>query len=178
MESVVNSHRWGTRMACAPSMSSATNLAAGIPIGTKYTVRQVRVIPKPSLYPPARVLAPVRELIGASQEVFAQLLAVSPMTIRSWKKGLRQPSPIARRLVDEIEIVPNHFRGRILTAVDDAGRSNSTRQSSKREKQFTPKLINALGPAKVRCVQTTSRRGSNNKAQWQRAGWLLIVCAL
>src|SRR5208337_5188088 len=45
----------------------AADLAAGTP---KYTVRQVRVIPKPSLYPPARVRA-VRELIGASQEVFA-----------------------------------------------------------------------------------------------------------
>ena len=122
----------GTRIVSAVN-EFATNLAAGIPIGTKYTVRQVRVIPKPSLYPPARVRA-VRELIGASQEVFAQLLAVSPMTIRSWEQGLRQPSPIARRFLDEIEMAPNHFRGRILTAVDDAGRSNSTRQSSKRAK--------------------------------------------
>ena len=61
----------------------ATDLATDIPIETKYPVRQVRVIPEPSPYPPARVRA-VRELIGASQEVFAQLLAVSPMTIRSW----------------------------------------------------------------------------------------------
>jgi DNA-binding transcriptional regulator YiaG len=95
------------------------DLAAGTPIEKKYTVRQVRVIPKPSLYPPARVRA-VRELIGASQEVFAQLLAVSPMTIRSWEQGLRQPSPIARRFLDEIEMAPGHFRGRILTAGADA----------------------------------------------------------
>src|SRR5215468_4444810 len=52
----------------------ADDLAPGTPIETKYTVRQVRVIPKPSLYPPERVRA-VRDLIGASQEVFAQLLA-------------------------------------------------------------------------------------------------------
>ncbi len=37
----------------------------------------------------------VRKLIGASQEVFAQLLAVSPMTIRSWEQGVRRPSAIA-----------------------------------------------------------------------------------
>src|SRR5215468_12744283 len=103
----------------------ADDLAAGTPIETKYTVRQVRGIPKPSLYPPARVRA-VRELIGASQEVFAQLLAVSPMTIRSWEQGLRQPSPIARRFLDEIAMAPGHFRGRILAAVVDTGRTSRT----------------------------------------------------
>jgi putative transcriptional regulator len=96
----------------------ADDLASGAPIGSKYTVRNVRVIPKPSPYPPARVRA-VRELIGASQEVFAQLLAVSPMTVRSWEQGLRQPSPIARRFLDEIAMSPGHFRGRILAAVVD-----------------------------------------------------------
>jgi putative transcriptional regulator len=93
----------------------ADDVEAGVPIESKYTVRTVRVIPKPSSYSPARVRA-VRELIGASQEVFAQLLAVSPMTIRSWEQGLRQPSPIARRFLDEIAMSPSHFRGRILTA--------------------------------------------------------------
>src|SRR5215472_5157979 len=101
----------------------ADDLEAGVPIGSKYTVRTVRVIPKPSSYTPARVRA-VRDLIGASQEVFAQLLAVSPMTIRSWEQGLRQPSPIARRFLDEIAMAPGHFRGRILNAVVDAGRAN------------------------------------------------------
>ena len=106
----------------------ADDLATGVPIETKYTVRQVRVIPKPALYPPARVRA-VRKLVGASQEVFAQLLAVSPMTIRSWEQGSRQPSPIARRFLDEIEMAPGHFRGRILTAAADVGRSSRTRPS-------------------------------------------------
>jgi DNA-binding transcriptional regulator YiaG len=69
------------------------------PLKSKYTVRQVRVSPKPSLYPPLRVRA-VQELIGASQEVFAQLLAVSPMTVRSWEQGLRRPSPIEARSED------------------------------------------------------------------------------
>jgi DNA-binding transcriptional regulator YiaG len=100
----------------------ADDLESGTPIESKYTVRNVRVIPKPSTYSPARVRA-IRELIGASQEVFAQLLAVSPMTIRSWEQGLRQPSPIARRFLDEIEMSPGHFRGRILAAVVDKGRS-------------------------------------------------------
>jgi putative transcriptional regulator len=108
----------------------ADDLATDIPIETKYTVRQVRVIPKPSLYPPARVRA-VRGLIGASQEVFAQLLAVSPMTVRSWEQGSRQPSPIARRFLEEIEMAPDHFRGRILSAASDGIPSRRTRASGK-----------------------------------------------
>jgi putative transcriptional regulator len=108
----------------------ADDLAAGIPIESKYTVRQVRVIAEPSPYSPERVRA-VRELVGASQEVFAQLLAVSPMTIRSWEQGLRQPSPIARRFLDEIAMAPGHFRGRIVTSASDAGPSNRTRSSGK-----------------------------------------------
>jgi DNA-binding transcriptional regulator YiaG len=112
------------------------DLAAGTPIKTKYTVRQVRVIAKPSLYPPARVRA-VRELIGVSQDVFAQLLAVSPMTIRSWEQGLRQPSPIARRFLDEIRMAPGHFRGRILTAAADGGETNRARPSGGRRKDLS-----------------------------------------
>ena len=111
----------------------ADDLEAGTPVESKYTVRQVRVIPQPSSYPPARVRA-VRELIGASQEVFAQLLAVSPMTVRSWEQGLRQPSPIARRFLDEIAMAPGHFRGRILSAVVDTGRSIQSSRSGQRAK--------------------------------------------
>jgi putative transcriptional regulator len=111
----------------------ADDLESGAPIESKYTVRQVRVIPKPTLYSPARVRA-VRELIGASQEVFAQLLAVSPMTIRSWEQGLRQPSPIARRFLDEIEMSPAHFRGRILAAVADTERSSRRGRAGARAK--------------------------------------------
>ena len=111
----------------------ADDLESGAPIESKYTVRTVRVIPKPSPYPAARVRA-VRELIGASQEVFAQLLAVSPMTVRSWEQGLRQPSPIARRFLDEIEMSPGHFQGRILAAMVDTGPSSRTRGSGSRSK--------------------------------------------
>jgi putative transcriptional regulator len=96
----------------------ADDLDAGEPMDVKYTVRTIRVIPKPSVYPPGRVRA-VRKLIGASHEVFAQLLAVSPMTVRSWEQGLRRPSPIARRFLDEIAMAPRHFRGRILAGFAD-----------------------------------------------------------
>ena len=125
------------------------DLAAGTPIKTKYTVRQVRVIAKPSLYPPARVRA-VRELIGVSQDVFAQLLAVSPMTIRSWEQGLRQPSPIARRFLDEIRMAPGHFRGRILTAAADGGETNRATIWRASERPFASRSLNSKDPADAR----------------------------
>ena len=90
----------------------ADDLGANVPIEAKYTVRQVRVIPLPQTYSPEEVRG-MRQLIGASQEVFAQLLAVSPMTVRSWEQGLRKPSAMARRFLDEIRMAPEHFRGRI-----------------------------------------------------------------
>jgi putative transcriptional regulator len=93
----------------------ADDLETGVPIESKYTVRQVRVVPLPQLYSPAQVRV-VRQLIGASQEVFAQMLAVSPVTIRSWEQGTRKPSAMARRFLDEIQMSPDHFRGRIAAA--------------------------------------------------------------
>ncbi len=93
----------------------ASDLEAGASIESLPTARTVRVFPEPTSYSPARVRA-VRESLGASREVFAQLLAVSPMTVRSWEQGTRQPSPIARRFLDEIAMAPGHFRGRIIAA--------------------------------------------------------------
>jgi putative transcriptional regulator len=112
----------------------AEDLESGIPIASKYTVRQVRVIPKPSVYSPERVRA-VRQLIGASQEVFAQLLAVSPMTVRSWEQGVRQPSPIARRFLDEIAMAPVHFRGRVVAALEDRRGPSRNSQSAARTRR-------------------------------------------
>jgi putative transcriptional regulator len=97
----------------------AADLESGAPIESRYRVRMIRVIPAPSPCPPERVRA-VRERIGASLEVFAQLLAVSPATVRSWEQGSRRPSRIARRFLDEIEMSPEHFRGRILAAAAGA----------------------------------------------------------
>jgi len=93
----------------------ADDLEAGVPIESKYTVRQVRTIPPPRHYSSSRVRA-VRKLLGASQEVFAQLLAVSPMTVRSWEQGSREPSPMACRFLDEIRTLPAHFRSRIAAS--------------------------------------------------------------
>jgi len=101
----------------------ADDLEAGGPIEAKYTVRQVRVVPPPRPYSPEEVRG-VRQLLGASQEVFAQMLAVSPMTVRSWEQGSRKPSAMARRFLDEIRMAPGHFRGRIAAAATGASASS------------------------------------------------------
>ena len=92
----------------------ADALETGVPIESKYTMRQVRVVPPPQFYSPEQVRV-VRQLIGVSQEVFAQILAVSPMTIRSWEQEARKPSAMARRFLEEIQMSPDHFRGRVTT---------------------------------------------------------------
>jgi putative transcriptional regulator len=107
----------GRRIVAALS-EFADDLEAGVPIESKYTVRQVRVVPPPQAYSPGEVRA-VRQLIGASQEVFAQMLAVSPMTVRCWEQGSRKPSAMARRFLDEIRMAPGHFRGRIAVAATE-----------------------------------------------------------
>jgi putative transcriptional regulator len=108
----------------------ADDLEAGVPIASKYTVRQVRVLPRPRPFTPARVRA-VRERVGASQEVFAQLLAVSPMTVRSWEQGVRRPSAMACRFLEEIELAPGHFRGRIVAAAADPVGQGGTSKAKK-----------------------------------------------
>jgi putative transcriptional regulator len=127
----------------------ADDLEAGVPIESKYTVRQVRVIPQPRPYSPAKVRA-VRELIGASQEVFAQLLAVSPMTVRSWEQGVREPSPMARRFLDEIEMSPGHFRGRIVAA--------AARPVQQKAKEAVKKRAARIDPSASRKASSRTRR--------------------
>lgn len=58
--------------------------------------------------PPARVTA-IRAALGLSQAVFAQLMGVSVFALRSWEQGLRDPSFMARRLLDEMEAHPAHW---------------------------------------------------------------------
>jgi putative transcriptional regulator len=79
-------------------------LRAGIPLEEKFTVRTVG-IPEPGKYTPKAVRA-LREQLGVSQAVFARLLGVSTILAGSWERGNRQPSPLARRLLDTVRANP------------------------------------------------------------------------
>jgi DNA-binding transcriptional regulator YiaG len=80
----------------------AESLEAGGEVGT---VRTVKLPDEPGEYDAAAVRA-TRAMLRASQAVFARLIGVSTILVRSWESGARTPSRLARRLLDEIHRQP------------------------------------------------------------------------
>jgi putative transcriptional regulator len=68
-------------------------------------VRTLFVPPKPADYPPAAVKR-LRASMGMSQASFAQTLGVSTILVQGWEQGVREPSRLARRLLDTISADP------------------------------------------------------------------------
>ena len=93
----------------------ANTLRAGEPLGSRFTVRTSRITPPPE-YRGGDVKR-VRQLLAMSQAAFAAFLGVDPSTVRSWEQGLRPPSPLARRLLSEIEADPPHWRRRLAACL-------------------------------------------------------------
>jgi DNA-binding transcriptional regulator YiaG len=73
----------------------------------RLTIRTIEVA-EPSAYD-ARKVRKVRAALNVSQAVFARLVGVSDVLVRSWERGARQPVPIARRLLDQIRAHPAQF---------------------------------------------------------------------
>jgi len=98
-------------------------LESGVPLERHFTVRTYVVPAEPAEYDGPAVRA-VRERYAMSQGVFARFLCVSSATIQSWEQGRRVPSPIARRLLDEMAASPEHFQARFAhRAAPMAGRA-------------------------------------------------------
>ena len=76
----------------------------GVPLDERFTVRTVS-IPEPAKYSPSAVKK-LRAELGMSQAVFAELLGVSRVWVQAWERGVRRPSPLARRLMDTIRANP------------------------------------------------------------------------
>ena len=72
-----------------------------------FTVKTVE-IPDPGAYRAKHVRA-LREALGVSQAVFAHLLGVSVILVKSWERGAREPSAMARRLMDTIKANPGRW---------------------------------------------------------------------
>jgi DNA-binding transcriptional regulator YiaG len=96
------------RRATDEMMQSLRELASaiedGAPLQERFTVRTIN-IPEPGKYSPAAVKK-LRAELGMSQAVFAQLLGVSRVWVQGWERGVRHPSPLARRLMDTIRANP------------------------------------------------------------------------
>ncbi|HVS70630.1 MAG TPA: transcriptional regulator [Phycisphaerae bacterium] len=72
-----------------------------------FTVHTVEV-PEPSDYH-ARDVRALRDVLGVSQAVFAHLMGVSVVLVKSWEQGSRKPSMMARRLLDTIKANPSEW---------------------------------------------------------------------
>jgi putative transcriptional regulator len=73
----------------------------------RLTVRRIHVS-EPGEYD-AKAVRTARARLNVSQPVFAQLLGISAVLVRSWERGARSPAPIARRLLDQVQDDPKHF---------------------------------------------------------------------
>lgn len=74
---------------------------SGERIEKRFTVRTVALDLKPREFSEDDVRR-LRESLGVSQAIFAEILAVSPDTVASWEQGTRTPKPIACRLLELI----------------------------------------------------------------------------
>jgi DNA-binding transcriptional regulator YiaG len=90
-------------------------LRAGEPLESRFTVRTYKIAPPPSYC--GEGVRRVRELLAMSQAAFAAFLGADASTVRSWEQGLRPPSPLACRLLSEIEADPPHWRKRLAACL-------------------------------------------------------------
>lgn len=67
----------------------------------------------PRSYLPSDVRS-LRDMMGASQNLFAQLVGVSIKTIQGWEQGVRIPSMATRRLLDVIAEDPKAFHAKFI----------------------------------------------------------------
>jgi putative transcriptional regulator len=91
-------------------------LEEGVPLEERFTVRTVKLDLDPHVYGPGLVRE-TRSILMMSQTIFARFLGVDPRTVQSWEQGLRRPSPIARRFMDEIRRNPKYWIRRIREEV-------------------------------------------------------------
>ena len=93
----------------------ADALKSGEPLGLRFTVRTYKIAPPPEYR--GEGVRRVRNLLGMSQAAFAAFLGVDPSTVRSWEQELRPPSPLACRMLSEIEADLTHWRGRLMACL-------------------------------------------------------------
>lgn len=88
-------------------------LRDGVPLTERFDVRHVE-IPVPAEYGPAQIKR-VRMKLKVSQPVFAELMGVSAILEKAWEQGRREPSLMARRLLDEINRDPKRWAAMFRT---------------------------------------------------------------
>jgi|SRR5580658_1559750 DNA-binding transcriptional regulator YiaG len=72
----------------------------------RYPSRTRVHIPDPGRHTPEKIRM-LRERLNVSQGDFAGLIGVSRILVQSWERGVREPSPLARRMLDMISDDPS-----------------------------------------------------------------------
>ena len=85
-------------------------------ITEKFTCHKVTLDLKPTKYDP-KMVKTTRDLLNASQAVFAKFLGVSLSCVRAWEQGINVPENAACRLMDEIRHAPDYWRKRMRSLV-------------------------------------------------------------
>jgi putative transcriptional regulator len=85
------------------------------PIKNRFDCRRIVLTLKPKPYAPEMVKK-AREMLGASQAVFALFLGVSVKTVQAWEQGLFSPKKMACRFMDEIQKDPALYQRRLREA--------------------------------------------------------------
>jgi putative transcriptional regulator len=80
------------------------------------TARNTDVVPPPAYS--AEEMRAIRQRLGVSQSVFAQLLHASPSAVRAWEQGQRSPDGPTRRLLQVIDRSPEALAGIVSGAQD------------------------------------------------------------
>ena len=70
----------------------------------------------PTPYDP-QLVKQTRQLLRASQAMFAKFLGVKAKTVQSWEQGTQEPSDMACRFMDEIRCNPAYWLGRFEGAL-------------------------------------------------------------
>ena len=98
-------------------IASLKEVAGAIESGglSRLTVRTVKLPADPMSYD-AQAVKQTRERLNVSQAVFARLLGISVVLSQAWEQGLRKPSKMACRLLDEINAAPERWRQRLVAA--------------------------------------------------------------
>lgn len=82
---------------------------------SRLTIRTVRLPDDPGKYDAQRVRQ-TRATLNTSQAVFARLMGVSVVLVQSWEQGMRKPSKLACRLLDEINTNPRYWSDKLRAA--------------------------------------------------------------
>ena len=78
----------------------------------RFTCRTIRLNLEPKTYSP-ELVRKTREMLGASQAIFALFLGVSASAVQDWEQGAKPPKGSACRLMDEIRQNPNYWIRRL-----------------------------------------------------------------